>query len=133
MQPNTIVLAVDPLNDSNVVPETYERFEEFQNRSVYIGESHLPESRDTINLYRSFPTKSGNFKGVSKTSIKSTVDHEVDGVDGISNVTAPLIIEIGFSCPVGVTAAQVIHARQRILALLDDDTIMTALNNQLMV
>jgi hypothetical protein len=133
MQPNQLVLPVDPMNNGTVVPETYERFEEFQNRSVYIGETHVNEARDTVNLYRSFPTKSGNFKGVAKTTVKLSKDVVVAGVDSSTSLTAPAIIEINFSFPVGMTAAAVKVCRQRAVAALDSDEIMDPLNNQLMV
>lgn len=133
MQPNTIVLPVDVLNNGTPVNETYTRFEEFQNRATYIGASHTPDNRDTLSLYRSFPTKSGNFKGVSKTSMKFSKDMAVDGVDSSTSLTAPIIIEISVAVPVGVAAADVLKARQRALALLDLDSVMDPLNNQLMV
>jgi len=133
MQPNQIVLAVDPENDDTIVNETYTRYEEFQNRATYIGAAHLPDTRDMLAIYRTFPTKSGNFKGTAKSSVKFTEDLQVAGVDSNTTLTAPLILELSFSVPVGATAAQVIHARQRLLALIDDDTIMDGLNIQLMV
>lgn len=133
MQPNQLILQVDPANDATVVAETYDRFEEFQNRSTYIGVNHVPEDRDTLTLYRSFPTKSGNFKGVAKTAAKFSKDFGVEGVDGVTTVTAPAIIDISFSLPVGITDADIVKLRQRAIALLDDDTVMNALNRQLMV
>lgn len=133
MQANTITLPVDILNDGNTTNEVYERFEEHLNRSVYIGENHVPEDRDQLMLYRTFPTKSGNFKGVMKTSFKLSKDFAVDGVDSTTSVTAPLIIEVNVSCPVGVSQADMLHARQRALALLDLDSVMTPLNSQGMV
>jgi hypothetical protein len=133
MQPNTITLNVDILNNGTTVPESYERFEEFQNRAKYIGASHVPEDRDTVDLYRSFPVKSGNFKGVSKTTVKLTKDGVVSGVDGIALLTAPIILEVSFSIPVGTPVADILIARQRAIALLDLDVVMNALNVQLMV
>lgn len=133
MQPNEITLAVDVLNNGTTVNEVYSRFDVNQNRATYIGGSHAAENRDSFTMYRSFPTKSGNFKGVQKTSVKFTKDHEVPGVDGVATLTAPVIVEINFSVPVGVTAAQLKTVRQRALALLDTDSIMEPLNTQLMV
>lgn len=133
MQPNTLTLNVDYLNNAITTAEGYDRYEEYQNRSVYVGSTHSPDSRDTVSLYRSFPTKNGNFKGVQKSSIKLSKDHTVNGVDGVATLTSPVIIEVNFSVPVGVSPADVLKCRQRIIALLDDDTICDALNNQLMV
>jgi hypothetical protein len=133
MQPNDITLDVDYSNDGNTTAETYDRYEEYQNRSTYIGANHAPEARDQIQMYRSFPTKSGNFKGVSKSSVKLTRDVSVTGVDGVATLTSPIITEISFSIPVGTPAADVLKARQRALAMIDSDDIMDPLNIQLMV
>jgi len=133
MQPNSITLPVDYLNNGTTTDETYTRFEEYQNRSVYIGENHSPDMRDTISLYRSFPTKNGNFKGVAKTSVKLSVDHTVPGVDGVAQLSAPIIWELSASIPVGVSVEDALKSRQRALAVLDLDAVMTPLNSQLMV
>lgn len=134
MQPDTITLSVDEENDGvGPVNHAYTRFEEFQNRSTYIGPNHTMSSRNTLSLYRTFPKASGNFKGVSKTSLKFSQDLQVDGADGVSQLTAPIIVDVSFSIPVGATHAQILIAQQRALALLDLDSVMTPLNEQLMV
>jgi len=133
MQDNQLSLNVDPANDATIVAETYSRFQQFENRSVYIGSTHVPEARDMVALYRTFPTKSGNFKGVSKSAVKITEDVEVAGVDSATTLTAPIIIDISFSVPVGTPNAELVNARQRAIALLDDDTLMDSINVQLMV
>jgi len=133
MQDNQLVLQVDPLNDATIVPETYERGETYTHRTVYQGENHSSASRDTVTLYRSYPSKNGNFNGVDKTSVKFSQDQGVLGVDGVSTLSAPFIIEVNFSIPVGVSAAEVLKARQRTIAILDDDAIMDKLNTQLLV
>lgn len=133
MQPNVITIAVDAANNATPADENYTRFEELQNRSTYIGVLHLPEDRDLLALYRTAATKNGNFKGVSKSAVKLTKDVQVPGVDSSTTLTAPIIIEVSFSVPVGTTAAEVLHARQRAVALLDTDSVMDPLNLQLMV
>lgn len=133
MQPNAIILAVDSLNNGTTHDEEFKRYEEYLNRSVYIGSAHTPDSRNSLALYRTFPTKSGNFKGVSKSSFKLTKDHAVAGADGVSILTSPIIMEVNFSVPVGVAAADVKLCRQRLIAMLDSDEICDALNIQLMV
>lgn len=133
MQGDQLTLSVDVANDSNPVSEVYTRYQEFENRSVYIGADHLPEARNLLALYRTFPTKVGNFKGVLKTSIKFTQDQEVPGVDSSTTITSPAILDLTFSVPVGTTAADLTHLRQRLLALLDDDTFMDSLNIQQVV
>lgn len=133
MQPNEIILAVDTLNNDTTNNETFTRFEEAQNRSVYVGATHSVGSRDTLTLYRTFPKPNGNFKGVAKTSVKFSQDHQFDGIDGVASITAPIIVEVSFSIPVGATSAQALEARQKALALLDLDTVMSPLNDQLMI
>lgn len=134
MQANIFSLSVDPANDGNPVTETYELYNgSLLNRSIYVSPTHVQESRDMLTLYRTEATKSGNFKGVSKSALKCTEDKAVPGVDSSTTLTAPMIGEVSFSIPVGVTAADVKHFRQRLIAILDDDTIMDKLNVQLMV
>jgi len=133
MQADQLVLSVDAANDGNPANQTYKRYQEFENRSVYISSAHLPESRDMIGLYRTFPTKSGNFKGVSKSAIKLTEDVEVAGVDSSTTLTSPIIFEMSFSVPVGATAAQIVGVIQRGLPMLDNDTLITSIVQQLEV
>lgn len=134
MQPNTITLSVDTLNDAAaIVDETLTRFEEYLNRSKYIGENHSLSSRDELTLYRTFPKQAGNFKGVGKSAAKFAFDVSVPGVDATTTLTSPIIMEISFSVPVGTTPADVLLMRQRGLALLDLDAVMAPLNDGLMV
>lgn len=134
MQPNVVTLSVDEQNDGvGPVDHVFTRFEEYQNRAVYIGSNHSMSTKDTLSLYRTFPKASGNFKGVMKTSFKFSKDLTVVGADGVSQLSAPVIVDVSFSIPVGATHEQILIARQRALALLDLDSIMTPLNEQLMV
>lgn len=133
MQQNELTLAVDASNNGTPANETYTRYEEYQNRTTYIGTDHLPDDRNSLAIYRTFPTKSGNFKGTAKSSVKFTQDVEVSGVDSSTTLTAPIILDLSFSVPVGAAAADLKHVRQRLLALLDDDSFMDSLNIQLMV
>lgn len=133
MQPEVITLAVDKANTGTTTDKAYTRFDEYQNRSVYIGPSHDMAAREQLAMYRTFPKVNGNFRGVAKTAIKVTRDKAVTGVDGVSTLTAPMIGDVSFSIPVGVTVADVIELRQEIIALLDLDVIMTALNSQQMI
>ncbi len=134
MQPGSITLSVDTLNDgTTIVDNVYSRFEEFANRAIYIGANHQLDDRDTLSMYRTFPKANANFKGVAKSAVKFTKDFSVAGVDSSTTVTAPAIIDVSFSIPVGLTEAQLVVLRQRVLALLDNDVIMGPLNAQLMV
>lgn len=133
MQPDTITLAVDTLNSGSTTNYDFTRFEETLNRTIYAGEDHKIDSRDQLAIYRTAPKRTGNFKGVAKTSTKFTKDITVLGVDGLANLTAPIIIEASFSIPVGCTTAQLVEMRQRVIALLDSDTIMNDLSLSLMI
>lgn len=133
MQPASIVLSVDAENNASPANETYTRYEEYQNRAAYIGSDHALDNRNTLAIYRTFPTKSGNFKGTAKSSVKFTQDVSVAGVDSSTTITAPIILDLSFSVPVGATSADLIHVRQRLLALIDNDSFMDSLNLQLMV
>lgn len=133
MQPNVIELDVDVANNETTEQQDYTRYEENLNRSTYIGANHTMQAKNTLSLYRTFPKQSGNFKGVAKSSAKFSVDMVVPGVDGVSQLTAPMIWELSASIPVGVADADVLEARQRVIALADLDAIMNALNVQLMV
>lgn len=134
MQPNEITLAVDEENDGvGLVNHVFTRFEEYQNRALYISADHTLDARDTLGLYRTLPKKSGNFKGVAKTSCKFSKDVSVPTVDGAGNITAPIILEVSFSLPVGATPEDALIMRQRAVTLLDDDAIMVPLMEQQMV
>lgn len=118
MQANTITLPVDVLNNGTVVNKDYLRHSEEVNKTTYVGPGHTLQSRNTMQLYRTLPKRTGNFLGSGKTSIKFTQDFAVPGADGV-NVTAPAIVSIDFSTPVGLTAAQTLELRQRAVAALD--------------
>lgn len=127
MLDNVITLPVDVANDTTLVETDFSRFDEYNSRTVYISENHLPDSRDLLTFYRTFPKPAGTFKGVRKTAVKFTQDTEVENSVG-ETIAAPSIVEVSFSLPVGVTAAKATELRQRVIALLDNDTIMNKLN-----
>lgn len=133
MQDNVLTLAVDELNTDSTTDHVFSRFEEYQNRSVYTEANHQLSAKDTLTLYRTFPKIAGNFKGTAKCALKFSKDYSVDGVDGVASLTSPLIAEVSFSTPVGISVADQLIMRQRIIAILDDDTFMAKLMNQLMV
>lgn len=133
-QPDVITLAVDTLNNGTTNDEDYSRFDTGSaNRVVYIGENHSMTTKDTLTLYRTFPKVSGNFRGTAKTAVKFSQDKVVTGVDGVAQLTSPIIVEVSFSIPVGVTEADMLIARQKAIALLDLDTVMDELNGRQMV
>lgn len=127
MLDNSITLSVDTANTGSTTDLTYSRFEELTNRSSYISENHEPGARDTLAFYRTLPKPAGTFKGVRKTSVKFTRDFTVADSAG-GTVDSPAIVEVNFSLPIGLTSAQIVEVRQRVLALLDTDTVMDKLN-----
>jgi len=136
MLDNTISIDVNHDNDDGTTGlQTIEfsRFEEFQNRSVYIASNHTLASRNLLTFFRTQPKQSGNFRGVAKSAVKLTEDFLVDGVDATTANVSPGIIEIGFSFPVGMTDAQILDLRMRAAALLLMDDFLTPLTTQLMV
>lgn len=131
MQSNTITLAVDTANTGTTANQSYNRYAEKENSSSYISATHTLVLRDMIEFGRTFPTQSGNYRGVLRPSIKLTEDVEVTGVDSTTTVVQPLIANLSFSIPVGTSAAATLELRQRLLALLDDDAVMAPLLNNL--
>lgn len=131
MLSGTITLNVDLLNNGTQTAQAFARAEEFQNRSVYEGPSHSLISKDTLTFYRTRPTKSGNFNGTAKSAMKFSTDTTVPAVNTADTIVAPMIGEVSFSLPVGCTAAQAKALRQRLVALLDDDVVMSQLTELL--
>lgn len=136
MLSNTITLAVDEDNDGGTTPaieHIYSRFDEYQNRSEYIHANHTVATRDKLGFYRTFPKTNGNFRGTQKCAVKLTKDYSVDGVDTETTLVRPAIGEIGFSFPVGLTPAQTLEFRMRLVAVILDDSVMGPLTDQLMI
>jgi hypothetical protein len=131
MQSNTITLAVDTANSGSPTNKIYSRYTERENASVYIGASHTLSMRDQIQFSRSFPTQSGNYLGVMQSTIKLTADVSVLGADSETTLVKPAIVNLQFNIPVGTASATILELRQRLIAVLDDDTIMTSLNEKL--
>lgn len=133
MLSNDISVSYDALADGNLVEKPYSRYDEYQNRSVYIGAEHNPAKRDTLTFYRSFPKQVGDFKGVAKSSFKISVDETVTGVNGLSQITSPFIVEVNFSIPLGVSDAERIRVQQLAAGLIRTGSLMDSLTKQLMV
>lgn len=132
MLANTIDIDVDYLNDGESQDQrAYKRYEESLNKSVYIGPDHELGSRDTITFLRTFPKQNGNFRGMTKATVKLTQDKSVDGVDASTSLTAPCIVELAVSYPLGMTAADQLAMRQRMLAIIDTDSVMTPFQKDL--
>jgi hypothetical protein len=128
MQANTITLAVDVANNNTPVNKEYVRTEELVNRSTYRGPGSTMASRNVLQFYRTFPKRSGNFLGATKTSVKFTQDIVVPSADGSGNITVPMLVSAEYSIPVGATSAQVLALRQHLVTICDRDDIMGTLN-----
>lgn len=127
MLSDIITLPIDTANTGVTTDLTYSRYEEQTNRSTYISAVHEPGRRDILAFYRSVPKPAGVFKGVRKSSVKFTHDVTVDDSAG-GTIDCPVILEINFSIPIGVSTAVILELRQRLVALLDADTVMDNLN-----
>lgn len=129
MLSDTITLAVDEANNSTPVNHVMGRSEEGPTKTVYYDAAHTVAARDTMAILRQFAKQSGNFYGTTKVAIKFTKDITVTGVNG-ENIKVPIIGEASFSLPVGCTNAQNTLLRQKLIAILDDDSEMDPLFDQ---
>lgn len=121
MQPNILVLPVDAVNNGTLTDRSYRRFEEFKDRSVYVGPNHSYISPDTLSIYRTDPKPTASSRGVSKCAVKLSEVVSVPSPDGITNVESTLIGHVSFNLPIGMTPADLLEFRQRIIAVLDHD------------
>ena len=127
MQSNTITLSVDAANDANPANQDFVRMREDLNRSTYHASGHSDSARDMLQIYRTDPKRSGESLGIRKSAVKITVDQSVSNASGSGNITLPLIGEVRFAVPVGTTDAEVIETAQRLLALLDTNSLVTSI------
>lgn len=107
MQPNTIAYSFDHDNDGGTtaaVDVTLTRHAEELNKSTYRTAAHTTEAADTLNIYRTAPKRTGEFLGTQKVSVKRTKTMTVDTASGLDS-KAPMIAELAFSIPVGVSNA----------------------------
>lgn len=123
MLPNSITLAVDTANNGTTTNESFVRMEELVNRSTYRGPNHTLHARNQLQFYRTLPKRSGDFLGSAKVEAKFTMDVSVVDAKGDTAIV-PAIISVAQSLPVGMTAAAKLALRQRLIALIDDDTVM---------
>jgi hypothetical protein len=131
MLDNTITLSVDQQHTGSTTDIVYTRFEEPLNRSVYNSEDHTYTKRDTLGFYRTLPKRAGKSLGVKKSAVKFTLDQEVPSADGTTTLISPLIVDVSMSLPVGTTPAVAMIARQRLVALMNNDAIISKLMENL--
>jgi hypothetical protein len=132
MQDQILTLVVDPANDSNNVNEAYRRYSSNElNRTLYIGPDHTTVMRNTLTLLRTPAKRNGRSFGVDKATFKFTQDVLVPTTTPDVDMVAPAIVEVAFSLPVGATPEDAMHLRQRAIAVLDNDTIVSPLHELL--
>lgn len=108
MQPNTLNYTFDHDNDGGTAASSVvlTRHAEELNKSTYRYADHNNAGiQHVMQFYRTLPKRSGNFFGTEKSSVKRTKTVSVPGVDG-ADVSAPIISELSFSFPVGVTSGE---------------------------
>jgi len=127
-----ITINVDVLNDSNLVAKVFTKARTLLNgaRTLFFGPSHETSLPDTLAMSVTDAKPNGNYKGVTRPSVKRTSTIVVAGQDPATSITCPLIGNIEFSIPVGASSAQCMIIRQELIAILDDDTIMEPLMMQ---
>lgn len=133
MLSNSISLTVDKLNTgANQVTEVLTRYNEEMNRTLYKVEgTHTLSARDQVQFYRTFPKRTGVTRGSAKSAIKITMDVTVPNAAGDGDIVMPLILEASFSVPVGVTPAVTMALRQRMVSLLDLDSVSAKVVDEL--
>jgi hypothetical protein len=131
MQANTLTLAVDTANNGTTTDQVYTRFREVENKSVYNGPDGSVSNRQELAFLRKDPKRSGNSQGVSSAEVRLTEEVSVAGVEDSSTVSHLLTGSVSFRIPVGVSSADLLEFRQKIIAVLDDDVIAGALMDNL--
>lgn len=127
MQDNVITLAVDVANNDVLVNAVFTREDFTSNKSTYHGPLYSMTHPDILNFRRSPVHPTSVNKGITKVGIKLSKGMDVEGADGVSEVTLAMIADINFHIPVGVTAADSKEFRMRMAAVLMDDSIMDKL------
>jgi len=125
----TITLSVDKLNNATPVSEVFTFDSNINpNKSLYYGDLHTVDSKETL-VFTRVPAKiNGNFKGTQRSSQKYSRDFEVLGVNG-ETIKVTATTEVIDSFPVGLTSAQKKELRQYLVALRDNDTVMDLVHN----
>jgi len=107
------------------------RYAEQMNRSDYIVSGHTTSSRKQFQVYRTFPKRNGDSLGVRKCAVKFTWDREVENAVG-DTVLMPLIVELSYSIPQGVTDEDISTANVQYRGILVSGTnLLTKLTSNL--
>jgi len=127
----TLTLSVDKANNASPVSEVFTRDggAVAPNKSLYYGDLHTVDSKETLGFTRVPAKVNGNFKGTQRSSQKYARTVQVLGVDG-NTIDAIATTECIDSFPVGMTSALKKEMRQYLVALRDNDTIMDKVHDQ---
>jgi hypothetical protein len=109
MQANTIAYTYNHDDDGGTTPAIsvlLTRHTEEVDKTTYITAAHMDTvQQDTMAFYRTLAKRSGDSFGVERTATKRTKTHVVVNAAGLS-VKVPVVVDIGLSIPVGLTAAE---------------------------
>jgi hypothetical protein len=126
-QPNEIALIVDPLNNGTTETQTYSNQSRAEGSSLYRLVGSDLKNRDELRFAATLPKRSGNFPGVLRTEVRLTQSVEVEGVETSTTVSGTATLSLQASIPLGMTEADVKLLRQRMIALLDEDSVVSDL------
>jgi hypothetical protein len=109
MQANTIAYTYNHDDDAGTTPVVsvlLTRHQEEVDKTTYITAAHADTvMQDTFAFYRTPAKRSGDSFGVERTATKRTKTHVVVNAAGLS-VKVPVVLDLGVSVPVGLTAAE---------------------------
>jgi len=124
MLQNTITLSVDQANNGTPINEEYRRYTESTDKSVYIGAGTTSLKKNHLAFGRIAAKPSASSLGIEKRQLKITETETVDSRTVGESVLADAIGTVSFNFPVGMSSARRKAFRQRLIAALDDDSIM---------
>lgn len=120
MLENSYTLAVDEdLSGTGTTSIVLSTDEFYTHRRVYKEAAHTPAARKLVTVARTRPKKSGNYNGSEKVSLKSTRDYTVPNALA-ADISAPGLVELSTSFPVGVSAADRIKQLALLFAIATD-------------
>lgn len=102
MLDQTITLTTDV--GAGDVSKVFDRYTVETDRSEYKEQDATLIAKDAVGFYRTQPKRSGTFLGTAKCQMKFTKSFSILDSEG-NTTSAPLILNIQCSVPVGITPA----------------------------
>lgn len=127
---NDIILNVDTANNGTTTEETFSLVRPEEGKATYMLDGSALADKEQLTLFASLPKRSGNFLGVVRSSVKATKAISVPSTVSGEDLTSEIIAQVNFSVPEGTTLADLVHIRQRLVAMLDSDALMLELNQR---